>query len=316
MSKPIEYSSMTKDKLMTYTFISILIITVISAVIWSGEKTPSGWNLGLTLAINAIIAVGIAVGLDALLYKVTSDSPLNIMSAAVFGLIVTDIYVLGVPSMTTVGVDLFPLEAPQCFAFVAIMSVIGLVVFKKIAGLAGRKYVNPAAAAKLVVMIPFINTLLLDIDHLKSSLLQIPSLAGPIGLASVVNGNGGPKGYPGFGAYMISCFSNANLKGKAIPTNTMNNLLQIMFLDKFHGWPGGASTLAVIIVGIGFFIVARKYVKWRITGAYLVTVALMSLLLSFAYGDAGVTVRLLFLLFIGSSIFLAFFMVTDPRPHR
>ena len=85
-----------------------------------------------------------------------------------------------------------------------------------------------------------------------------------------------------------------------------------MFLDKFHGWPGGASTLAVIIVGIGFFIVARRYVKWRITGAYLLTVALMSLILSFAYGDAGVTVRLLFLLFIGSSIFLAFFMVTDP----
>ena len=92
----------------------------------------------------------------------------------------------------------------------------------------------------------------------------------------------------------------------------MNNLLQVMFLDKFHGWPGGACTLAVIIVGIGFFIVARRYVKWRITVAYLVTVAIMSLLLSFAYGDAGVTVRLLFLLFIGSSIFLAFFMVTDP----
>ena len=309
MSKPQEYSSMTKNKLMTYTFISLLIITVISAVLWSAEKSPDGWNLGLTLAINAIIAVGIAVGLDALLYKVTADSPLNLMSAAVFGLIVTDIYVLGTPSMATV--ELFPLEAPQCFAFVAVMSVIGLVVFKKLVGLTGRKYVNPAAAAKLVVMIPFINTLLIAIDHLKSSLLQVPSLAGPIGLTSVINGNGG-KGYPGFGTYMIACFSNANLKGAAIPASTLNNLLSIMFLDKFHGWPGGASTLAVIVVGIGFFIVARRYVKWRITGAYLLTVAVMSLILSFAYGDAGVTVRLLFLLFIGSSIFLAFFMVTDP----
>ena len=28
--------------------------------------------------------------------------------------------------------------------------------------------------------------------------------------------------------------------------------------------------------------------KWRITGAYLVTVAIMSLILSYAYGDAGV----------------------------
>ena len=104
------------------------------------------------------------------------------MSAAVFGLIVTDIYVLGIPSMATV--ELFPLQAPQCFAFVALMSVIGLVVFKKLVGLSGRKYVNPAAAAKLVVMIPFINTLLIAIDHLKSSALGVPSLAGPIGLTS------------------------------------------------------------------------------------------------------------------------------------
>ena len=70
----------------------LLVLTVISAVIWSAEKiTPSkDWNLGLTLGINAIIAVGIAVGLDVLLSKVAADSPLNIMSAAVFGLIVTD----------------------------------------------------------------------------------------------------------------------------------------------------------------------------------------------------------------------------------
>jgi electron transport complex protein RnfD len=310
MSKPKEYSWMTKDKLMTYTFISLLIITVITAIIWSTEKTPNGWNLGLTLGINAIIAVGVAVGLDALLHKVTADSPLNLMSAAVFGLIVTDIYVLGIPTMNTV--ELLPLQAPQCFAFVALMSAIGLVVFKKIVGLSGRKYVNPAAAAKLVVMIPFINTLLIAIDHLKSSALGVPSLAGPLGLTSVINGNGISGSYAkisGFGYYVINCFSNPNLKA---PATTMNNLLQVMFLDKFHGWPGGASTIAVIVVGIGFFIVARKYVKWRITASYLVAVAIMSLLLSFAYGDSGVTVRLLFELFIGSSIFLAFFMATDP----
>jgi Na+-translocating ferredoxin:NAD+ oxidoreductase RnfD subunit/NAD-dependent dihydropyrimidine dehydrogenase PreA subunit len=310
MSKPKEYSWMTKDKLMTYTFVSLLIITVITAIIWSTEKTPNGWNLGLTLGINAIIAVGVAVGLDALLHKVTADSPLNLMSAAVFGLIVTDIYVLGIPSMASV--ELLPLQAPQCFAFVALMSVIGLVVFKKLVGLSGRKYVNPAAAAKLVVMIPFINTLLIAIDHLKSSALGVPSLAGPLGLTSVINGNGISGSYAkvsGFGYYVINCFSNPNLKA---PTTTMNNLLQTMFLDKFHGWPGGASTIAVIVVGIAFFVVARKYVKWRITVSYLVAVTIMSLILSFAYGDAGVTVRLLFELFIGSSIFLAFFMATDP----
>ena len=259
--------------------------------------------MGLTVAICAIISVGIAVGLDAFLHKVTVDSPLNLMSAAVFGLIVTDCYILGVPVMRTV--ELFPLEAPQCFAFVALMSAIGLVVFKKIVGLSGRKYVNPAAAAKFVVMIPFINTLLIAVDHLKSSALGVPSLAGPIGLTSAVKGNG----LSGFGYYMISCFSNTNHKA---PATTTNNLLMTMFLEQFHDWAGGASALAVIIVGIGFFIVARKYVKWRITLSYLVTIAIMSLILSFAYGDTDYLVRLLFLLFIGASIFLAFFMATDP----
>jgi electron transport complex protein RnfD len=303
MSKPKEYSWMTKDKLMTYTFFALIILTVITAALWSTETTPSGWNLGLTLGLNALLAVGLAVGLDVFLYKITADSPLNILSAAVFGLIVTDSYSLGVPVMRTV--ELFPLEAPQCFVYIALMTVVGLVVFKKIVGTSGKKYVNPAAAAKLLVTIPFVETLLLAIDHLKSSALGVPALSGPIGLTSAVNGNG----LAGFGNYVISCFSNAS--GKLPGVNT-NNFLQAMFLEKFHGWPGGASTIAVIIVGIGFFIVARRYVKWRITLSYLAVVAIMSLILAFAYGDADLSVRILFELFIGSSIFLAFFMATDP----
>jgi electron transport complex protein RnfD len=180
-----------------------------------------------------------------------------------------------------------------------------LIVFKKLVGLTGRKWVNPAAAAKFVVMIPFINTLLLAVDHMKSSAIGVPSLAGPIGLANVVNKNG----LAGFGSYMISCFSNANHAALAATTN---NLLITMFLEQFHDWAGGASSLAVIIVGIGFFVIARRYVKWRITISYLVTTAVLSMIFSAIYGDTDYLVRLLFLLFIGASIFLAFFMATDP----
>ena len=85
-----------------------------------------------------------------------------------------------------------------------------------------------------------------------------------------------------------------------------------MILDKFHGWTGGASALAVIIVGIAFFVVARKYIKWRITLAYFVSIAVMSLIFATAFGDSDLITRLLFELFIGSSIFLGFFMATDP----
>ena len=55
--------------------------------------------LGSIVLINALIAIGVAVGIDALLHKVASDSELNIWSAAVFGLIVTLSFSLGVPSM-------------------------------------------------------------------------------------------------------------------------------------------------------------------------------------------------------------------------
>lgn len=303
MSKPKEYSSMNKDKLMTYTFFALLIITIVTAILWSQETTPTKWNLGLTVAINALVAVGVAVGLDVFLHYVAVDSQLNVMSAAVFGLIVTDSYTMGVPVMRTV--DLFPLQAPQSFVFVALMSLVGMVIFKKLVGVTGRKYVNPAAAAKLVVLIPFVNTLLIAVDHLKSSALGVPSLAGPIGLTAPVHKNG----LDGFGAYMISCFSNASHKAPAV---TNNNLLITMFLEQFHDWTGGACSLAVIIVGIGFFIVARKYVKWRITLSFIATTVVLSLIFSAAYGDTDYLVRLLFLTLIGASIFLAFFMATDP----
>jgi electron transport complex protein RnfD len=82
-------------------------------------------------------------------------------------------------------------------------------------------------------------------------------------------------------------------------------------LLKFHGWVGGASSFAVILVGLCLFIVARRQVKWRITLSYLATVVMMSLIMFGVYGG-DLLLRLGFELFIGSSIFLAFFMATDP----
>jgi ferredoxin len=62
---------------------------------------------------------------------------------------------------------------------------------------------------------------------------------------------------------------------------------------------------------VALFILCRKYIKWRITAAYLGIVTLMSLLITAVYGGDPL-LRLGFELFIGSSIFLAFFMATDP----
>jgi coenzyme F420 hydrogenase subunit beta len=316
MSKPKEYSWMTKDKLMLYTFIALLALAIITIISWwgivaidpmTGQEVLPDWPLGLALLGNVLIAVGISVGIDVLLSKVTADSPLNVMSAAVFGLIVALSYSLGLPTMRLI--DVLPLLAPDAFVYVALISTIGMFLFKKIAGIKGRKYVNPAAAAKLLVMIPFLSTLILPKEHLPGVAdgLGIPSLTGPIGYgATAINNNG----LASFATYLAGCFSSPAAIIPAVPTE--NDIFSLLFLQKFHGWPGGASSLAVIIVGIVLFVVARRYIKWRITASYFVTVALMAVILHFAYPGGDLMLRLMFELLIGSSIFLAFFMATDP----
>jgi electron transport complex protein RnfD len=315
--------TMSKNRLMQYTFVALLIITIVTAILWWPVMCPTDaqisdlaltniWQmpLGAIVLINALVAIGVAVGADALLHKIASDSELNTWSAAVFGLIVTLSFSLGVPPMAQ-ATDVMPIDtltAPMAFGYVALISLIGLVLFKKMQGIAGRKFVNPAAAAKFLVLLPFIGSVLLVKDHFAAynpttgTGLGVPLLAGPLG------GGTGPVGTNGLGSflsYLQSCYSNPIGTG----TTDINSL---MILEKFHGWTGGASSLAVIIVGVALFIIARKYIKWKITLAYFVSIAVMSLIFATAYADTDLTIRLLFEVFIGSSIFLGFFMATDP----
>jgi electron transport complex protein RnfD len=287
MSKVKEFSSMTKDKLMTYTFVALLVLVGVSFL-----------SFGITSLILAAIAVLVAVGIDALIAKAAADSQLNVMSAAVFGLIVALSYSLGQPDMASESI--MPLQAPDAYVWVAFISVVGVTLFKKLQGMAGRKYVNPAAAAKLLVFIPFINTVFLAKDHLVSGMLGVPSLAGPIG--SEVIGNNGL--FP-FAGYLQAHFAS-------VTATEYGSVFQLLAVQKWHGWVGGVSAIAVIVVGIALFVICRRYIKWRITATYLATVALLALALSYVYGDPDPLLRIAFHLFIGSSIFLAFFMATDP----
>jgi len=82
---------MTKDKLMTYTAIALAVLVGISVL-----------SFGYNSIIVALVAVAVAVGIDALFYKVAADSPLNTLSAVVFGLIVACSYTMGLP---TIGLE-------------------------------------------------------------------------------------------------------------------------------------------------------------------------------------------------------------------
>ncbi len=289
---------MTKNKLMKYTLIALFILTAVSALSW-----------GITSILLVVIAVTVAVSLDyALSLVMKAKGPVNTLSAAVFGQIVALSYSLANTSSFAFGYyltsyyepELLPQVAPMAFLYVAIISAVGMILFKKLQGLLKRKYVNPAAAAKLLVFLPSLQNVLFAQAHANSIVL-----AGPIGY----NYNGTSLS-GAFAALIQGCFGNIQTRPDTL-TVSPTQVFQTLTLLKYHGWVGGASSIAVIIVGLSLFIIARKYIKWRITLSYLATVTLISLIMFGIYGGDPL-LRIGFELFIGSSIFLAFFMATDP----
>lgn len=294
MSKPNEYSWMTKDKLMTYTAIALAVLVGVSIL-----------SFGYVSILVALIAVGVAVGFDTLIGKVAADSQINTMSAVVFGLIVACSYTLGLPTLGIEG-TIYPvnitMQGTGLYLFPAIISMVGVVLFKKIPK--NRKYVNPAAAAKILVLVFLFAVALFPDEHTT----LLPSLQSPL---SINTGDPLP-----FGLAIQQCFAKGfsayTPDFSALVSTSQGDVLSTLFLIKYHGWMGGVSSIAVIAVGLALFAICRRYIKWRITGAYLVSVALFAFALSFVYADGDPIIRAAFHLFISSSIFLAFFMATDP----
>jgi len=297
---------MTKDLLMKYTFVALCILAAVSFI-----------SFGFESLIISVISVLVAVACDYLLSLVMGEKgPLNTMSAAVFGLIVAMSYSLGMaPAMATEEFSILGGAGLDKYLYPALISAVGLIVFKKIQGLAGRKYVNPAAIAKLLIiglLITAPSSALMPADHMGAFDLQNRLTESKI------------EGFPPyrpmetmyFGSAMISCYGDPNLDPMypytyGTPEDPLPDILYTMLVQKYHGWIGGVSSIAVIAVGIALFALLRGYIKWRITLAYLVTTLLFSLVTGYLYGG-DITIRILFHLFTASSIFLAFFMATDP----
>jgi len=296
---------MTKDLLMKYTFIALLIIAVLSYI-----------SFGFESILISIISVFVAVACDFLLSMVMgSKGPKNTMSAAVFGLIVAMSYSLGLPLMSTEMIPVLTGGIEQ-YLYAALISAVGLIVFKKLQGLAGRKYVNPAAMAKLLILgllfLPAFSSMsaLLPTDHFLLDLQNPPT-------TNVFTGGiYYPMDTSIFGSTLVACYGSRSLDPMNPFTygtfeNPLPDVLYNMIFLKYHGWIGGFSSILVMAVGLALFVICRGYIKWRITLAYLVTTGIFSIVMGSIYGG-DILFRLLFHVFTGSSIFLAFFMATDP----
>ncbi|MCW4016562.1 MAG: RnfABCDGE type electron transport complex subunit D [Candidatus Bathyarchaeota archaeon] len=295
---------MTKDLMMQYTLAALFGIAFLSY-----------FAFGLSSLVICLISVGVAVGCDMLFAKLSYRFPKNTMSAAVFGLIVALSYSLGLP--TAMATESTPVLAGglEQYLYPALISAVGLIVFKKIQGLAGRKYVNPAAIAKLLILgllfLPMFSSMsaLRPADHLASLDLQNPLTAG-------LFGDYYPMETTTLGTTLITCYGSPSLDPMNPYTfgsydNPLPDVLFNMLVLKYHGWIGGFSSIVVILMGLALFAACRGYIKWRITLAYLVTTVIVSAVMGGIFGG-DIVLRVLFHVFMGSSIFMAFFMATDP----
>jgi coenzyme F420 hydrogenase subunit beta len=303
--------SMTKDQLMQYTFVALFFIALLSYNIF-----------GLESLVVCLVCVGVAIGCDLLMSMVMgSRGQANMMSAIVFGLIVALSYSLGVtPGMMYTELPASLSGGLELLLYPALISAVGMIVFKKLQGLAGRKFVNPAAAAKLLVLVLlFLPTMsaLMPADHDSLLLLKNPDVPDDWGLYAWMYPGGS---YPAmdtvpFASTLLACYSNNASLGYAVTTgevaDTLPAILDVMLLGKYHGWIGGYSSVIVMAIGIALFAVCRRHMKWRITFSYLVATAVLALVFAGIYGGDPLF-RMLFHLFMGSSIFMAFFMATDP----
>jgi len=307
---------MTKDLMMKYTFIALCILAALSAI-----------SFGVDSIVISVISVLVAVVCDYLFSMVMGKKgPVNTWSAAVFGLIVAMSYSLGMASaMATEEFSILGGDGLDKYLYPALISAVGLIVFKKIQGLAGRKYVNPAAITKLLIiglLITAPTSVLMSSGGSSSAFLPADHM-GAFDLQNRLAESaipGFPSYYPmetqAFGSAMISCYGNPDLDPMypytyGTPEDPLPDILYTMIVQKYHGWIGGASSIAVMAVGIALFALLRGYIKWRITLAYLVSTLLFSIVTGYLYGG-DMLIRILFHLFTGSSIFMAFFMATDP----
>jgi electron transport complex protein RnfD len=267
---------MPKDQWMKYTLFALGIIAVTSIVAF-----------GVTAILLTLVSLAVAVGCDYAVVLVSrKKSPSNLYSAAVAGMIVAMSFSSGLPYSTATSVMM---DLPVQLGAVAVISAVTVLVFKRVQGLLGRKYVNPAAAAKLLVLAPIYAIALIPEDHLLD-------IATGSGLKFAVS---------------QMCYAYHPPMGGLSFSSFFSDPVMSLAILKTHGWIGGASSIAVIIVGIGLILFSKGYFKWRIPLTYLVTLAVISGSYGLINGE-DVVLRMAFHLFVGSVIFLAFFMATDP----
>jgi len=236
--------------------------------------------MGLKAFIHIIIALGVVLVVYALIHsyqiwkgiKPTYESP---ASPLVTGMIVG----LAIPIAS-------PYEITACVALLTIL------VFKYGQGkYFSRKYLNPAATAKVLLLV------VLSIMFIFENSLNIGMIFHTHHLS--------------LDLFSAEGFQNSMwiFERESIFGIDLSATLSLLFWQT-HGWIGGACGVIVLIVG-SIAAYWLKY-KWRIIVSTVITIMLLAIGMAFITGGDPI-LRIAFHVFTGSVIFMVFFMATEPQ---
>jgi len=271
----------TKDLLMLYTFLALCLPAAVAV-----------WVHGLHVLIVILVAVGVAIAAHVLsIYGLKREEVRHPFSAMVTGMIVALSY-----SFTVTATTQAVTQVLDDAIIVAITAWLAEMI-KKRQNFLNKKYVNPAGAAKLLVLtiIPLrgIAQYTLPLINLRTSweFFFFPT------------------------EHSIYPLGNQTNFLKGVKLHYGENPIQTLILLKNHGWIGATSSIAVLISALALIVLLRGYIKWRIPLVYLsvMTVLSASYWLIMSEGKYfPLELRVAFHVFTGSVFFLAFFMATDP----
>jgi len=263
------HSGFTKNELMLKTFLFMCIIGFASIIV-----------MGADAFVHILVALGTALVVHATInsyqtwkgVEPTYSSPASVLVA---GMIVALAMPIASPFEITAGV-----------------SLLTVLVFKYGQGrFFKRKYLNPAAAAK-VLLLGLLSVMYIIEEPLKEGMIFHPHHYDYNFMSA-----------EGFEASMW-IFSRESIFGAELSAT------QSLLFWQTHGWIGGGSSIVVLIVGI-VAAYLLKY-KWRIIVSTILTMTVLSAGIGLYLGCDPI-LRIAFHVFTGSVIFFTFFMATEPQ---
>ena len=182
---------------------------------------------------------------------------------------------------------------------VIVGSVFATVVVKNFFGGFGKNIFNPAALARIFVMLAF------------GSQLALPEVFKTVSTAAGIDLSTGATvsaAYKSISGWLATSYESGTelIRGTIVPGFTLKQLL----VGNYVGAMG--ETFTLLILGVGVILSILKVINWRTPVFYMGTVSLTALVIALVLGFDNPFNYVLYHLSLGGLAFGAVFMLTDP----